>query len=544
MSVIASSLMKRWPLPVMLLLWVLLLWGVQFTRRGYWEPDEARFVYVAREMAATGDWLVPHRHGVPYPDKPPLMFWLINLGETVFPAPFGSRLPLLIGVLLALGSVYGIGTLWRNRETGLRAVLVLSSAWQFWDTSGLGQIDGLLVGIELAALYLLFRNERDSEEKTPWAAFVLLGFAVLAKGPVGLLVPLGVYLAVRFSGGSGAGRADIGRLAPGLGVAVAIPLAWVAACGLADAPSEYLRNLLFTQNVSRAAGALGHGKPFYYFLFQAPLEFMPWTLFLPSAFLNVRRNNPVLLRRLAAWVGFVVLFFSLSASKRSVYILLALPGLSLCLADAWSALEKSQVCRRIAQGLCATGLVVSFGMAVIVGWKDRVPALAGIGDAAYYLRGIVAWPFLVLVGVIGAGLICMARYRTRWLAGYALTLCLVLAAMGALIYPSLNEMKVPNEIRPLAERFVPAGGRLLLYDIYGESLALHADRMGLRCNSDDELIAQMSRQGQGLAVFLAKHAKGLHARFPGLVDVGTFRMGSKHYVWAAFRVPSRPFPGN
>ena len=74
--------------PFFLLLWALLLWGGSYALRGYWEPDEARFVYVAREMVTSGDWLVPHRHGLEYAHKPPLLFWLINVGEMVFPKPF------------------------------------------------------------------------------------------------------------------------------------------------------------------------------------------------------------------------------------------------------------------------------------------------------------------------------------------------------------------------------------------------------------------------------------------------------------------------
>lgn len=109
--------------------WVSIMWGGNYALRDYWEPDEARFVYIAREMAASGEWLVPHRHGVPYADKPPLMFWLINAGEMVFPEPLGSRLPSALGVFLSLWGTYRIARLWCGRRTAIRSVVVLSSAW-------------------------------------------------------------------------------------------------------------------------------------------------------------------------------------------------------------------------------------------------------------------------------------------------------------------------------------------------------------------------------------------------------------------------------
>jgi 4-amino-4-deoxy-L-arabinose transferase-like glycosyltransferase len=71
-----NSLTRSIPPLWLLVLLALALWGGEFARRGLWEPDEARYAYVAREMRQGGHWFVPHINGVPYPDKPPLMFWL------------------------------------------------------------------------------------------------------------------------------------------------------------------------------------------------------------------------------------------------------------------------------------------------------------------------------------------------------------------------------------------------------------------------------------------------------------------------------------
>ena len=519
--------------PFFLLLWALLLWGGSYALRGYWEPDEARFVYVAREMVTSGDWLVPHRHGLEYAHKPPLLFWLINVGEMVFPKPFGSRLPSLLGVFLSLWAVSGIAMLWSGRLTALRSVLVLSSALMFWKTSGMGQTDGLLLGLEIAALYQLLKNDHTTPTKMPWAAFLLLGLAVLTKGPVGLLIPLGIYLTLRYSVKREA-HLSAKHLSLGILLALAIPAFWIGACWLNGASSDYINELLFTQNVSRAAGELGHRQPVFYFLFHTPLAFMPWTLFLPAAYLTLRKRDPLLLRKIVGWVLFVVIFFSIPSSKRNLYIMGSLPGMALAIAFAWDEIEERRSLRIIAVTLfsLATITLAALSSVIVAG---RLPAVFKASESApFFLSSLHAWPFVITLVVAAAGLYSIIVFRKKWLTAYALALCLLLATVGLLILPALNDIKVPDEIKPLAQEYIPADGRLLLYDIYGETLALHAERMGMRCDGDEAMTKAMTEQKHGLAVFLSKNANSLQDRFSKITETGNFRMGSKHYVWCAF----------
>ena len=46
--------------------------------------DETRYLSVAWEMWQSDQFLVPHINGIPYSHKPPLLFWLIQAGWSIF----------------------------------------------------------------------------------------------------------------------------------------------------------------------------------------------------------------------------------------------------------------------------------------------------------------------------------------------------------------------------------------------------------------------------------------------------------------------------
>src|SRR4030095_17267083 len=73
--------------------------------RPAWPIHETRSLSVAWDMWTRGEQLVPHLNGVPYSEKPPLLFWLIEagwggLGVREGGAGIGPRLVPLASLLL------------------------------------------------------------------------------------------------------------------------------------------------------------------------------------------------------------------------------------------------------------------------------------------------------------------------------------------------------------------------------------------------------------------------------------------------------------
>ena len=182
-----------------------LLWGAAWlvlvfaglTMRPLLPVDETRYLAVAWEMWLSGDYLVPHLNGAPYSHKPPLLFWLINLGWAVFGV--GEWSARLVAPLFGLGSLVltmVLGRLlWPERhDVGDMAPVVLVGGL-FWGAfTTLTFFDMLVCFFSLAALLGMV----DTGRHGGWQGWIIAGLAIglggLSKGPVILVYVLPVAL--------------------------------------------------------------------------------------------------------------------------------------------------------------------------------------------------------------------------------------------------------------------------------------------------------------------------------------------------------------
>ncbi len=408
-------------------------------RRDLWNPDEARYAEVAREMRASGQYLLPHLNGDLYTQKPPLLFWSIAISSL----PFGrvnetaARIPSALGAIAALLLTFRIAERLVSRRAGWIAALVFGTSSTILWQGRFGQIDMLLGAWVALAVWFFVRAWTEERPALMLGFFACAGVATVAKGPVGLLPPLfGILL---FFASTKRAR-EIPRLRIGRGLALyaAVVLAWLIPAAL-EGGMNYLRQIAFKQTVTRYADPWHHFQPPWYYLTTIPADFFPWIFLVPTALvlgwkrLTGRERDGFLFG--LSWVVATLVFFSVSPAKRSVYMLTMYPGLALVVGAALDRLAAEAAERGPgAPGRAAKA--VSWPLLLLALFGFALPAalwLAGRGrPEALPLggEGFVRTLVLVLLPLgIGASLAWWQARRGRIVSAVAV----LAGGMGALI---------------------------------------------------------------------------------------------------------------
>ena len=365
----------------LLALWLLATLGL----RPLLLPDEGRYAEVARAMWA-GDPLVPTLNGLPFFHKPPLFYWLDMaamqlLGANVFAARFASAFGAwLMGASLWLAMRRGHGP-----RAAAVALGVLATTPFFFIGGQYANHDMLVGGLITAAVLALARAlEAPPRVDLRWlvAGWVLCGFAMLAKGLIGFVLPalvIGPWLLAQ-----GRWRQMLKLLHP-LAVLAFIVVAapWFIAMQLRY--PGFFDYFVMEQHFRRFAQSNFnnvHGG--WFFVVVMPALTLPWSAWLPAA---ARRtwagwrgggdaaashtaSGSAALGLYAWWVIAVVGFFSLPSSKLVGYVLPALAPWCALLALAVGAPRANGAGRKRAwPWVMGASAVACVAIVTVVAWQ-------------------------------------------------------------------------------------------------------------------------------------------------------------------------------
>lgn len=326
--------------------WALLV-GISHALRPILPIDETRYLSVAWEMWVRSDFLVPHLNGLPYSEKPPLLFWLMHLGWWAFGV--NGWWPRLLPGLFALANLFLAGALarrlWPDRPAVVRLVPVVLLGFCLWSLfTTLIMFDMLVAFCALVALLGIQEARRSTGAVGYWRAWAIvgaaLGLGLLAKGPVALLVPLSAALLEPWWGRSvpwtgGRLRWWLG-LAGAVGLAAAVGLSWALPAAAAGGEA-YGQAILLAQTEGRVVRALAHQRAWWWYLPLLPVLFFPYSVW-PPLWKAVARMRSARLdagqRFCLAWLLPGLAVFSAISSKQPHYLLPLCPAVAL-LAGRW-----------------------------------------------------------------------------------------------------------------------------------------------------------------------------------------------------------------
>src|SRR5437660_947011 len=204
-----------------------------------WEPNDARWVLLARDMVEHGHWLMPDIRGVPNEGlyKPQLFGWSIALAS--LPSgqvtEFTAALPSMVSAIAGVAGVVAIGALLWSVRAGVMAGLILSTTPNYFVFAHHPLADVMMTAFMVWALYFLLRSRRDGSARSLFGCYACLGAAMLSKGPPGLAALVATAVATGLEGGRSAWR----RMRPALGafMLVVFALPWVVPYLVAARPA-------------------------------------------------------------------------------------------------------------------------------------------------------------------------------------------------------------------------------------------------------------------------------------------------------------------
>jgi 4-amino-4-deoxy-L-arabinose transferase-like glycosyltransferase len=303
-----------------------------FDLGGYplFDPDEGRNAEVAREMAESNDYLLPHLDGLPYLDKPVVYFAAAAaMMEVLGPTETAARLPAYLFTLATIAVVVGFARRRWGSDAGWLAGLALATMPLVLVYARTTIFDSTLAFCTTAAI-LSFWDDR------PVLAWAAIGLGAITKGPVAILIPLATVVPYALLT-----HRPLRRIFPlaGLGAFALVALPWFLL--VSRRIPEFPHYVFVRETFERVTTPRFHRTaPFWYYLPIIPVAAFPWIV--PGLArirdwrwtwlgrtVNARAQEAIFL---ICWVVGPLIFFSLNQSKLPQYVLPLMPAFALAAA--------------------------------------------------------------------------------------------------------------------------------------------------------------------------------------------------------------------
>ncbi|MFM8413912.1 MAG: ArnT family glycosyltransferase [Planctomycetota bacterium] len=595
-------MLDRRPLAIVLAAGTLTLL-VGIARAPLWDEDEPRFAAIARTMVETGDWVVPVFNGTLAVDKPVLMHWAMAACMSVFGVnEFACRLPSMLAALATALALLRFGTRFFDPAVGVVAALAWLGSLLAGIEAHAATPDAILTALCTWATVLVAEvvagptlAGRNAGRETPpgtrpqdgpcvtcgddalprlalaraFGVGLLLGLAVVCKGPIGCVGPLAVlvpwawWVAVDRRTAAPTTASWLGRLAAAtlpalLDVIRSLrPLALAAGVLVAAAPwyaavwhrtdGAWIEGFFFVHNVGRFMAPMEkHSGGILFHPLTMLVLFFPWSSFLPlaivlAAWRTWKRTVPsVVMHALGlglVWLGVWVGGFSLAATKLPNYVLPAYPAAALLVAAV--GLEAAR--RAAATGRWPHPRWMATGVAALA-FGGIATAATIIAATRFGLPGVEPAAIVGLVPLIAA----VACWRLASRRPEAAVACFTAAALlytALAVGPAAGRIAAANTIPDFVRGLERQGDdvRLGTFMIASPNVVFYASGHVNQIVRDDvEAASRFLASGPDTVLLVpADRLEHVQAALPpGIGELGRARpMFRDHDVVALGRIP-------
>lgn len=312
---------------------------------GVLNNNEGLYAQIPQDMLHNIDlthWIIPHLNGLPYMEKPPLLYWLTAMAFWLFgEADWVVRLVPTLASLACVWLLLNFGRrIYRPLVGRLAALMFISGL----GTMVMGRtliFDMLLTAFVTGSLMYAYLFKLEGHVRDLRIAHVCLAFGVLTKGLVALLLTglvTGAWMLLVYR------RAVLQQLRKwvdpvSLCLFFAITVPWFVAASLVEPIFPWF--FFINEHVLRFLGLREphdfYAGPWWYYLPRIVVYLFPWSLLVPivlgstwNTTSGIERQEFLVLRKTLI-LGWLVplLFFSVSSAKANYYLIIAMPFLTL-----------------------------------------------------------------------------------------------------------------------------------------------------------------------------------------------------------------------
>jgi len=470
--------------------WLLIIFACFYGLGSYplLDHNEGMYAAIARDMLHSGDFIIPHLNGLPYLEKPPLLFWLMAVSMSVFGEhEWATRLVPALALFATTWMMERfIYRQTKSQTASMAAALIFATALPLLAIGRMVLCDMLMTCFLSAALMGFYNRGQGSEVRIQgrkegfYGFYFFLALAVLTKGFVAIILAGGTI--ALFLLWQRRPLQDYLRIVSlrGMLLFLVITTPWHIAASLQEPGFAYF--YFINEHVLRFLNLrephdyyTGH---IWYYLPRILGYLAPWTVFLAlfarkdaqCQMLDIKKESFLisdlyhLTSFLWSWFFFCLVFFSISGAKANYYMIAGMPPLVMLLALKLAQCMETKP--HIIRGLASIALLLIISAIELV----QCFCYEGRGDL-YPICRIVSWPVIGATALYAIVAIALCwRSPPRWIV-------LLLGAHVLLLLPLLisgaNMAGDRISQKPVAE-FLKASsyGEVAVYQEFEELSAL------------------------------------------------------------------------